>query len=97
MKFDKQKWERTDPGFPPEERTKMLHDLTSNYKLTGIKYSELISMLGEPDYIDSSALNLSYKIILHYDMIDPDYGEYLNFYYGKDSIVKFFEIHDWKK
>jgi len=48
-KFDKAKWdEPTDAGFPPEWRSQMVEDLTSNHKLTGLKYGELIDLLGIP-------------------------------------------------
>lgn len=70
----KKRWQlRDDPGFPPPERKQILNDLLSNYKLVGLSYKELNSLLGAPDITDSSGANVSYEIDIHYDMIDPDY------------------------
>ena len=96
-RYDKLKWLRTDPGFPPDERKTMLYDLITNYKLTGINYTDLISLLGNPDFIDTSKSLVTYEIELHYDMIDPDYAKDLNFNIGRDSIVRSYNITEWKK
>ena len=97
MKFEKGKWKRTDPAFPPEERPRMLNDLIKNYKLIGVKYNALIALLGSPDFIDSSNRRISYEIKLHYDMIDPDSGEYLEFDFDSDSTIRKYNVRDWKK
>jgi hypothetical protein len=76
MKFDKEKWKRTDHTSPPDERPRMLKYLTRNYTLIGLKYGELIALLGKPDYTDSSNRKISYETKLHYDGIDPSSGEY---------------------
>jgi len=75
----------------------MLKDLTTNYKLIGMKYSDLIDLLGSPDFIDTSNSIITYEITLHYDMIDPDYGKDLDFKLNKDSTIKSFKIREWKK
>lgn len=97
IKFDKDKWnEQADPVFPSSYRPKMLTDLTSNYKLVGFKYSQLINLLGVPDYKDSSSL--SYKIIVDYKHdIDPIYTKNLDFVFSKDSIIISFKVSEWKK
>src|SRR4051794_275781 len=72
-KFDKVNWYRpADPAFPPSHRKNMLKDLTTNYKLTGIKYSELINLLGEPNFIDSSSFGYEVDVDYGHD-IDPIY------------------------
>ena len=69
-----------------KQRQKMLTDLTTNYKLTGLKYSQLIDLLGIPDSKDSSSL--SYKIIVDYgNDIDPVYAKNLDFTFSKDSVI----------
>ena len=74
----------------------MLTDLTTNYKLTGLKYSQLIDLLGIPDSKDSSSL--SYKIIVDYgNDIDPVYAKNLDFTFSKDSVITSFNIDEWKK
>ncbi len=97
IKFEKEKWnEQTDPLFPSAYRPEMLNDLTSNYKLVGIKYSQLIKLLGIPDYKDSNSL--SYKIIINYGHdIDPVYTKDLDFNFSKDSNVYYFKIDECKK
>lgn len=97
IKFDKNKWtEQTDPLFPSSYRSKMLTDLTSNYKLAGLKYSQLIELLGIPDYKDNGSL--TYKIIVDYgNDIDPVYTKNLGFFFSKDSVITSFKVDEWKK
>lgn len=97
VKFEKIKWsEQLDPLFPSGYRLKMLEDLTKNYKLKGLKYSELIELLGIPDAKDS--ISLSYKIVVDYQKeIDPVYTKDLEFAFSKDSIITSFKINEWKK
>jgi len=73
IKFDRRKWDKQeDPVFPSSYRSKMLTDLTTNYNLKGMKYSELIKLLGLPNHIDSNSL--SYQIKVDYEKdIDPVY------------------------
>lgn len=97
MKFDKVKWkEKKDPAFPSAYRNKMLNDLMLNQKLTGLKYNQLIDLLGTPNFNDSSTL--SYKIIVDYGSdIDPVYTKDLDFTFSKDSIITTFKVNEWKK
>lgn len=94
IKFDKDKWtEVADPLFPSVYRPKMLSDLTTNYKLIGMKYSNLIELLGVPDFKDS--ISLSYKIVVDYkDDIDPIYTKSLDFTFSKDSTIISFKINE---
>lgn len=97
IKFDKNKWnEQTDPTFPSSYRPQMLTDLTTNYKLAGYTYSQLVELLGIPDYKDSSLL--SYNIVVDYGHdIDPVYTKNLDFTFSKDSIITSFKVTEWKK
>ena len=97
MRFDKIEWNKSDdPGFTPPNRKRMLKDLTKNYKLTEIKYSSLINLLGRPNYADSTSL--SYDIEVDYGTdIDPVYTKILDFIFDKDSIIKSWKIEEWKK
>src|SRR5574338_1582103 len=96
-KFDKAKWiQKEDAGQTSSYRKKMLKDLTSNYKLTGIKYSELIQLLGAPNLKDSSSLG--YDIVIDYGHdIDPVYTKTLDFTFSKDSTITSFKVEEWKK
>jgi hypothetical protein len=97
VKFDKDKWsEKNDVDFPSPYRKKMLNDLVTNYKLVGLSYTEIINLLGSPNFKDSSSLG--YTIIVDYGHdIDPVYSKTLDFTFGKDSIIKSFKINEWKK
>lgn len=97
IKFSKNKWnEQTDPLFPSSYRPKMLTDVTTNHKLVGLKYSQLIDFLGIPDVKDSSSL--SYKIIVEYKQdVDPVYTKDLDFSFSKDSIITSFKVNEWNK
>jgi len=95
IKFDKSKWRtRDDMEFP--YRNKMLKDLTTNYKLVGLKHSEIIELLGDPNFSDSSSF--AYQVIEDYGSdIDPVYTKNLDFEFSKDSIITAFKIEEWKK
>lgn len=97
IKFDKNKWDQqTDPLFPSSYRPKMLTDLTTSHKLVGLKYSQLMELLGTPDFTDSSSL--SYKIEVDYKHdIDPVYTKDLDFTFSKDSIITSFKVNEWRK
>ena len=74
----------------------MLKDLTTEHKLVGLKYSQLIELLGEPNFNDSSSL--AYKIIEDYGHdIDPVYTKNLDFTFLKDSTITSFKVYEWKK
>lgn len=95
IKFDKSKWTAKD-DMEFTYRNKMLKDLTTNYKLVGLNHSEIINLLGEPNYSDS--ISLAYQIIEDYGSdIDPVYTKNLDFEFDKDSIITTFKIVEWKK
>lgn len=96
-KFDKIKWKQhEDAGQPSSHRKRMLEDLTTNYKLTEIKYSELVGLLGEPNFEDSTSLG--YDIIVDYgNDIDPVYTKILKFIFSRDSIITSVKVNEWKK
>jgi hypothetical protein len=97
IKFDKEKWdEHPDLAFSPPYRNKMLTDLTAHHKLIGLHYSELIEMLGKPNFSDSNFIG--YTILVDYGSdIDPVYTKNLNFNFSKDSIITSYKIDEWKK
>jgi len=97
MKFDKKIWDQaSEDGIPPPCRDKMLKDLTSNKKLVGLTYNELIQLLGTPDFKDSTTV--SYGIIIDYKRdIDPVYIKNLCFYLSGDSVATSFKTEEWEK
>ena len=88
IKFDKEKWNEGD-GLTYPMRDNVLKDLTTNYKLTGMTYKDVIRLLGKPD--DTARLKTSYEIINaahdYNPKLKPTYKKYLEFYFSKDSIV----------
>jgi hypothetical protein len=96
-KFDKIKWQTKEyPEAPPESRKRMLHDLTANYKLKGLRKTELTDLLGEPNYADDSTI--SYLVEEDYGTdIDPIYTKFLRFTLDRDSTIVGFKVDEWKK
>jgi hypothetical protein len=95
MTFDSAKW-KTKDDMEYTYRDKMLNDLTKNHKLVGLHYTQIIELLGIPQYEDSSGI--AYKILYDYGRdIDPVYTKYLDFSLSKDSFVTSFKIDEWKK
>jgi hypothetical protein len=96
-KFEKIGWtSKTDPNFPPSEREAMLNDLLTSHKLVGLKYTDVIALLGVPDEVDSSLM--SYEIEIDYGSdIDPIYTKDLYLFITRDSLIRSYEIKEWKK
>lgn len=96
MKFNKEKWsEASDIGSPSICRKQMLHDVVTNHKLKGLKYKDLVNYLGSADGVENS--KVYYKIIIDYGSnIDPVYTKDLVFSLSHDSVVKSFQVVEWK-
>lgn len=74
----------------------MIKDLTTNHKLIGLSYAQLISYLGDPDGKETNSV--VYTIAIDYGSdIDPVYSKKLEFSYSKDSTITSFKILEWKK
>src|SRR5258708_2572527 len=72
-KFDKVKWTKEFDGSYPE-RDKMLDDLLNNQKLNGLRYWQLIDLLGKPEHDKGDSCVYYYQIIVDYGRdIDPVY------------------------
>jgi hypothetical protein len=94
IKFDKNKWLQKDDIVYPY-RYQMLKDLTHNYQLIGIKYSDLITLLGIPEITD--AQRVKYIIEEKYGSdIDPIYTKYLTINISKDSAISSYSIEENK-
>ena len=93
FEFSKEKWKMIDHNYP--SRLQMFKDLTKNQKLVGLKYSELIKLLGEPNV--QSDYFLSYKLSVR----DPfeffgETNKYLGFNFSKDSTICQFQYYEFK-
>lgn len=95
VKFDKQKWKMGD-GLSYTMRESILEDLTTNYKLVGMTYKDVIRLLGKPD--DTYTLKTSYDIINNEAEYNPKnkplYRKNLEFYFSKDSVVTRFNVYE---
>jgi len=80
--------------FPPSSRPLMLNDLVTTHKLVGLRYSELIKLIGKPDGEQDNLI--SYDIAVKYSGVDPDYTKSLKFVYSKDSLITSFKIVEWE-
>jgi hypothetical protein len=99
QKFDKAKWQEQGDLKIYSHRKSMLYDLTTNYRLTGLSYRQLIDLIGEPENYNDKEKN-----IVYYDIetdygndIDPVYSKTLQLKLTKDSTVESFTIKEWKK
>ena len=94
-RFDSIKWStKYDMTYP--YRNSILKDLTSNHKLVGLKYNQLINLLGRPNFKDDTSF--AYIVVEKYgNDIDPVYTKNLDFTFSKDSIITSFRVNDWKK
>ena len=96
MAFDKKAWRTKDDIFPRKCRERMIEDLTKNYKLIGLKNSELTKLLGTPDR--EQDLNIEYYLAIDYGSdIDPISTKTLSFSLNSDSRVKDYQIEEWNK
>ena len=77
-------------------RESILEDLTTNYKLVGMTYKDVIRLLGKPD--DTYPLKTSYDIINNEAEYNPKnkplYRKNLEFYFNKDSVVTRFNVYE---
>jgi len=71
----------------------MLKDLTENHKLKGLNYSDLIKMLGQPDFLEPENKTVYYGLAINYGAdIDPTGQRALQFKFNSDSIITDFAI-----
>jgi hypothetical protein len=89
QKFDKTSWQqRGDLGVYPN-RAKMLNDLMSHHQLKGLRYKQLIHLLGDPErYSDEEPNTVTYNIVTDYGRdIDPVYIKNLEVKFNSDIVV----------
>jgi hypothetical protein len=98
IKFDKAKWlQKGETEYP--YRRAMLRDLTTNYKLKGLSYKQLLTLIGEPqEDIVGDSNTIYYSIFEDYGFdIDPVHVIDLVIKLNKDLTVKDFYVDDWKE
>jgi hypothetical protein len=98
QKFDKEKWAEVAELMTFPNRKYMIDDLVQNYQLKGKTYHEIVELLGQPQSNLDSTLQVFYDIDVDYGWdIDPVYSKTLTILFDKDTIVKSFEVQEWKK
>lgn len=98
QKFDKMKWAEVADLMTFPHRKYMIDDLVQNCQLKGKTYHEVVELLGQPQSKLDSTLQVFYDIDVDYGWdIDPVYTKTLSIVFDKDTIVKSFEVQDWKK
>jgi hypothetical protein len=93
IKFEKSGWtERESEGAYPY-RAKMLNDLITNYRLTGLSHRQIINLMGEPENYINKDSSIYYEIVVKFRSIDPVYRKNLEIQFDRDSLVKNFKIN----
>ncbi|MDP4185815.1 MAG: hypothetical protein Q8862_11725 [Bacteroidota bacterium] len=99
IKFSKDKWAFKD-GTEYPYRPVMLRDLTKNYNIRGMKYTDLVKLIGLPESkgTDKRKNEFYYNIKTNYGW-DNDIigGVTLVIVLSKDSVVDDFKIHRYKR
>lgn len=74
----------------------MLKDLQSSFKLEEMSLSQIIGLLGEPDYKDDSSM--AYKVEQKFGSdIDPVFTKTFEVQVSDDKRVKAVGVREWKK
>ena len=100
-KFEKKKWqELNDMSYP--YRNSMVQDLMKSYRLKGLTYRQLTSLIGEEEKnmtaISGDTNQIFYSVLTDYEWdIDPVHTITLVFNLNKDSIVTDYHLEEWKK
>ena len=98
QKFDKTKWAEVADLMTFPNRKNMIDDLVQNYQLKGKTYQELTELLGRPQSRLDSTLQVYYDIDIDYGFdIDPVYTKTLSIQFDKDTVVRKYEVQEWKK
>lgn len=97
IKFNELTWNERDDMFY-KNRELMVNDLMENQLHKGMKYKELLEMLGNPENYENLKPNtIAYEIMVDYGSdIDPVEGKDLYMIFNKDSTLIDFKLKHWK-
>ena len=90
MKFDKTKWRELSQDDFYQYRGEMLKDLLDNYKLIGMKFTEIHELLGKSD--DGGPHESEYNISENYSFLAKHTIKMLHLNFNDDSIVTSIKI-----
>lgn len=90
LKFDKSLWLKNQQKDCYKDREKMLYNLLDNYKIKGLKYSEIEKLLGSAEIVSTShSKYITYSVTTKKDStIDQKYYKELIIFLDRDSIVE---------
>ncbi|PZR02296.1 MAG: hypothetical protein DI539_27790 [Flavobacterium psychrophilum] len=95
-KFDYEKWSKVEnTNYPPKARKNMIADVLQNEIRKGMNTSDVLKLLGGPDYSNDSLI--IYNIEIEYSSgVDPELTRDLVIHFKSDSIVTSFELREIK-
>lgn len=100
-KFNSEEWQAIDGNNFSELREPIVNDLIKNQLKKGLKYDQVIKLLGNPD-IDSETKLISIGYYLTYEIPiwslgpEPSGGKQLLIAFSADSTVTDYKITKWK-
>ncbi|MBZ5857324.1 hypothetical protein [Flavihumibacter profundi] len=98
QEFDKAKWSEVGDLMTFPNRNSMLSDLTDNYNLKTMSYSQVIGLLGQPQYVQENGKVIEYDIDKKYGTdIDPVYIKAMTVSFNTNLTVQKVEIKEWRK
>ena len=97
QKFEKEEWKNDD--FIYARRERMVKDLMDNHLKKGMKYKEVIDLLGRGENGKNDSLTtIYYDVMVDFGWnIDPQRTKTLCIEFTSDSTVKEFRLEKWEK
>ncbi|WP_412464411.1 hypothetical protein [Flavobacterium mekongense] len=94
MKFDKSLWLKNLKRDCYRDREKMLYNFLDTHKIKGLKYSEIVNLLGTTEIVSTShSTHLRYIVTTKKDStIEKKYSTELLISLDKDSIVQSYMV-----
>ena len=95
INFDQAKWENGCVDGFCNDREPMVADLMKNHLKVGMAKSKVISLLGNPNFVENDGSLIGYDIFVAYSGIDPSETKNLQITF-KDSVITNFRLNHWE-